>query len=152
MIRSRTQSCRPVSPGRDAVAILIKFGAAQEEVEPHTLRDIPRLAGAALMTALRRPATLLLPTSAVLYCLRCAGEVVTAALAASNSAISRAAGAPAASYSFLPNPAQTRARACKRSQKRGGQEHCLHADIPGLDVAVDHLLLMSLCVEAARKL
>lgn len=74
----------------------------QEEVEAHTLRDIPRLAGAALVTALRRPAALLLPASAVLYCLRCAGEVAAAALAASDGAISKAAGALLLPYSRTP--------------------------------------------------
>lgn len=88
-------------------------------MEPHTLRDIPRLAGAALMTALRKPAALLLPTSAVLYCLRCAGEVVAAALAASNSTISRAAGAPAASFPTQHRHARTHARTHAHIFSRG---------------------------------
>ncbi len=61
-------------------------------MEAHTLRDIPRLAGTALVTALRKPAGLLLPASAVLFCLRCAGEVAAAALSVSDGTIAQAAG------------------------------------------------------------
>jgi hypothetical protein len=62
---------------------------------PHHLQDIPRLLFAAGVSALRRPARLLLPPTAVLFIARCAGEVATAALKVQDGALALAAGAVA---------------------------------------------------------
>lgn len=60
---------------------------------PHHLQDIPRLLFAAGVTALRKPARLLLPPTAVLYIARCAGETAAAALRVQDGALALAAGA-----------------------------------------------------------
>ena len=55
-------------------------GIAQEELPQPTLADFPVLALHAAVIALRRPVSLLLPPTAVLFCTRCASQVATAAL------------------------------------------------------------------------
>lgn len=68
------------------------FFQLQEGIPPHHLGDLPLLALAAFVAALRRPARRLLPTTAVLYCARCAGEVASAALRSQEGALALAAG------------------------------------------------------------
>lgn len=68
------------------------FFLLQEGIPPHHLGDLPLLALAAFVAALRRPARRLLPTTAVLYCARCAGEVASAALRSQEGALALAAG------------------------------------------------------------
>lgn len=68
----------------------------EEDEEPHRLTEIPQLAAKALVRALRKPASLLLPASVISYTLRSLGEIAAAALALSNGAIALAADPTAA--------------------------------------------------------
>lgn len=72
----------------------------KEGPPPHHLQDIPRLLFAAGVSALRRPARLLLPPTAVLYTARCAGEVAAAALKVQDGALAQAAGTFSDSVSY----------------------------------------------------
>ena len=81
-------------PHAVVISVLQGMPVPEEGPLPHHLQDIPRLLFAAGVSALRKPARLLLPPTAVLYIARCAGETAAAALRVQDGALALAAGVP----------------------------------------------------------